>query len=388
MPGSIRGAASAESARRANLSVVLRLLHRHGTTSRARLTELAGYSRSTMGVLLEELARLDLVEEGQPQAQRLSGRPSLTLAPTDVWLAASVNVDVGGVEVALTGIGGRVVAIDHVTTHQPVTPYEAAHLAGELMRGLRTAQRAPTRIVQLVAVIPGRVQTDTGVVIQAPHLGWHNVPFAQLLGQVVGLPVTLAHDGHVGALAEALRGDVQDLAYLYGGPGGIGAGIIAGGRLYLGPAHLAGRLAHLYVSDDGPECYCGGRGCLTSVLSHRALTHLLGVSADAGNELREAILSGGARISAALDILLRALRTIVACYDPDLIVLGGSLSPLLTVGRQQLEAGLLQTNLKSARQVVRLAKPALGSDQFHIGACDLALAPLLEDPAGFCTLPA
>lgn len=43
---------------------------------------------------------------------------------------------------------------------------------------------------------------------------------------------------------------------------GIGAGVIAGGRVLRGYASSAGGWGHTKVAIDGPACHCGGRGCL------------------------------------------------------------------------------------------------------------------------------
>ena len=52
---------------------------------------------------------------------------------------------------------------------------------------------------------------------------------------------------------------------------GIGGGYIQDGKLLHGTNFCAGELGHTKVSMDGPECLCGGRGCLESYSSGGAL---------------------------------------------------------------------------------------------------------------------
>ena len=52
---------------------------------------------------------------------------------------------------------------------------------------------------------------------------------------------------------------------------GIGGGYIHEGKLLHGSNFCAAEFGHTKVSMDGPECLCGGRGCLESYSSGGAL---------------------------------------------------------------------------------------------------------------------
>jgi len=62
--------------RRNNLSNVLGLVHRSGPLSRAELTRITGLNRSTVGVVVADLADLQLVSEQMPEKGAKAGRPS------------------------------------------------------------------------------------------------------------------------------------------------------------------------------------------------------------------------------------------------------------------------------------------------------------------------
>ena len=61
-----------------------------------------------------------------------------------------------------------------------------------------------------------------------------------------------------------------DLVTLLGGAG-VGAGIVADGRLLRGGRGLAGQIGHLPVDAGGPLCRCGRRGCLEAFAGLPAL---------------------------------------------------------------------------------------------------------------------
>src|SRR5690349_21985793 len=97
--------------RRQNLSAILRRVHAHGPASRSALATLTGLNRSTVAALVAELVERGLVEESNPSATGLPGRPSpiVSVRPTGaVVLAVELSVD--SLAVGLVGLGGTVLA--------------------------------------------------------------------------------------------------------------------------------------------------------------------------------------------------------------------------------------------------------------------------------------
>jgi len=52
---------------------------------------------------------------------------------------------------------------------------------------------------------------------------------------------------------------------------GVGSGIVINGRILNGHHGIAGEWGHNVLSPDGPECYCGKRGCVETFISGPAL---------------------------------------------------------------------------------------------------------------------
>src|SRR5699024_3025278 len=113
---------------------------------------------------------------------------------------------------------------------------------------------------------PGPDGYDGAVVRFASNLGWADVPLGEELARRLGLdhPVlSLENDAKLSALAEAprlARRGIVDLVYLTGDQG-VGAGIIAGGRLIRGWSGFSGEVGHIGVDSAGELCRCGRRGC-------------------------------------------------------------------------------------------------------------------------------
>src|SRR5690606_266223 len=165
----------------------------------------------------------------------------------------------------------------------------------------------------------------------------------------------------------------------------VGAGIISAGALLLGSHELAGRLAHVAAADDGPLCYCGANGCLTTHLSAAALSRAVGGDGREGTSALAQRLSDlgpdHPTVRRLIVLLTRDLRTLVAILDPDIIVLAGALSALLRVAGSEINDSLALTNFDAARHAVQVVEPSLGSEQLHVGASDIGFTPLLDDPS-------
>ncbi len=116
----------------------------------------------------------------------------------------------------------------------------------------------------------GPMDRKTGVLHDVPNLpGWKGLFLTQIFTDEFGAPGYLDHDATVAAMGEMMFGagrGIDDFVYFTISTG-IGGGIIADGKIYRGCGDNAGEFGHMKVSDDGPECPCGDRGCLESFSS-------------------------------------------------------------------------------------------------------------------------
>ncbi|KAG7255561.1 hypothetical protein CRUP_001926 [Coryphaenoides rupestris] len=121
----------------------------------------------------------------------------------------------------------------------------------------------------------GRVNPQEGVILHSTKLiqEWSSVDLRTPLSDALHLPVWLDNDGNCAALAERKFGHgrgVENFVNIITGTG-IGGGIIHHHELVHGSTFCAGELGHIMVSLDGPECMCGGRGCIEAYASGMAL---------------------------------------------------------------------------------------------------------------------
>src|SRR5207302_1961684 len=101
----------------------------------------------------------------------------------------------------------------------------------QALEGLRDGERL--RVVSISA--PGPLDSRRGMLGNPPNLpGWHNLPLADRLSQLLSCPVYLENDANLPALAEFHRGagrGTRTMAYVTCSTG-VGAGLVIDGKLF------------------------------------------------------------------------------------------------------------------------------------------------------------
>lgn len=382
-----------DSLRRDNLATVLRLVHRSGGEGRSRsaLTALTGMNRSTIAALVGELVARGLVAETEPVSRSGVGRPSPIVTATQRAVALAVNPEIDAIQLAVVGLGGRVISRHRVAASAELSVPDAVALTATAARTLLAGLASEHELIGIGIAVPGLVRTEDGLVRLAPHFGWVDEPFTALLSAALDLPASAGNDATLGVLAEGTFGagrGIADLVYLNGGASGIGGGIVAGGRPLTGAAGYAGELGHTFVNSDGIHCHCGATGCLETEVRRAPLLELVGLDDARSDELGEALLASDAdavraEVERQLGYLGVTVRNAVNTFNPQRIVLGGFLAALYAVAPEELERSVAAQPLAASREAVQIVPAELGGDILMVGAAELAFAGLLADPAGF-----
>ena len=395
VPG--RGARFA-GVKRDHLGAILRVVDARGAISRSDLGLVTGLSRSTVGVLVADLAARGLVVEGAPEARGGPGRPSPTVSASPdgpVVIAAELGID--GVTVAVVALGGTVTARERVEwTRGSREPGQVASEIAALASVLLGSLTPRPDVIGAGVAVPGLARTTDGSVALAPNLGWHEVPFGQLLRDLLPArtAVAVGNEADLGALAEFVRGagaGTQHLLYV-SGEVGVGGGFICRGQLLGGRNGFAGEVGHLPVNPAGTPCRCGSVGCWETEAGEEALLRRAGRrrGADLPGAL-EALLrdakEGDRRVLAALDEHGRwvgiGLAGLVNVLNPDRVVLGGLFARMHPFIAERVAWEMERRCLAAAGTGVEVVPAGLGVDSALIGAAELAFESLLADPTSY-----
>ena len=268
-----------------------------------------------------------------------------------------VGIDMGGTSLRALVVNDKneILAIEKTPTNVAQKPEglirDLAAMTEDVVRsaGLRKSQ---LRAVSIGA--PGAADPVTGVVYNAPNLGWKAVPLGAELKKLLHVPVFVENDVNVGVAGEHALGagqGAQELVGMFVGTG-IGGGIISRGELYLGLRGAAAEVGHMIVQVDGPLCGCGNHGCIEALASRTAMERDVRAAIRAGEKscvLKLMEERGKTRMTSS--VLQRALKrndpvmrkvmkraqyflgmavaSIVNFMDPECVVIGGGIAERL-----------------------------------------------------------
>ena len=357
-----------------------------GPCTRATLAAELGLNRSTIKAVVDGLAETGVVTEAVPARRNGAGRPSLMVLPEpEAAVVLAIDVRVEQVAMAMVGLGGQLLGRHSWNLHHRTrVPGEVITHVAESAQLLSDELAVTARGVGVS--VPGVVRRDDGFVHEAPNLGWRDVALGTRLAAVLRVPVQVANDAELGALAEHVRGearDVDDLVYI-SADRGVGGGVVAGGRPLRGTRGYVGEIGHLIVRPGGRACYCGSRGCWETEVGEAALCRALGLPEDTPRGVVVAELRAIAAdpLSAPLEEfaewLATGLVTVVNVVAPDLVVLGDLFTALPPALVDRVREQLHERSLVSrAMGGTRVLTSPLGRDAKLVGAAELAFEPVL-----------
>lgn len=319
----------------------------HGADSRIRLAERLGLSRTSLTRIARELTSLGLVVEGDSLEPSGRGRPAEMLhlrGGAAHFLGVKLTADT--LFAVVTDLSGAVV--DRRTERlRGRNVHQVVRQIGKVAAGLRAG---PTIPVAVGVGIAGDVQYRAGhsILKDSGHLGWDDIPLAQLVGEVTGLPVTVMND--VDALTAAHHwfggGIARDPLVVYAVGAGIGCGIVVNGDLVEGRHGRSGRVGHLRLGGGGRPCDNGHVDCVHAFVTVPSVEYNAGVEPGEYDLALERARSGHPRSVRAFDAAAYALGAAVAesvnAFDPELVSLMGEGLAMLELAPEEFRRGLTE----------------------------------------------
>ncbi len=249
-----------------------------------------------------------------------------------------LGIDIGGTKTSLGLLDRTDRLVDHAT--MPSLPQNGCRLLTQRIgrifhQLLHNNGLTPEDILSVGIASPGPLDLASGRIVHIPTMGFRDEPVLDYLKEALKLPAWLENDTNAAALCESLIGagrGYRNVVYITISTG-IGCGIAVNGRIIDGGAFAAGELGHLKAVRGGLDCPCGGKGCLEMYASGTSIARLasekLGRSVDAKEAFalaRQGSAECTAVIGEAADHLGYAIASVYQILDPDIIVLGGSVT--------------------------------------------------------------
>ncbi len=241
-------------------------------------------------------------------------------------------------------------------------------------------------------MVPGTVNNDNAVVVQAPNLpSLTSFPLKAVLEERFGWPVVLENDANAAAVGEmwlgAARG-CRDVVSVTLGTG-VGGGVILDGQLWRGAHGSAGEIGHTTVDPfSGLKCKCGNVGCLEMFASATAIVRMTRENLpqfpqsllnreeltaervyEAGRDGDQLALCVFKRFGTYLGIGLANLINII---DPEIIVIAGGAVNGWPLFADYMHREVNERAVRVTAQQVRIAAAECGDNAGLLGAARLA----------------
>ncbi|WP_310586176.1 ROK family protein [Telluribacter humicola] len=238
--------------------------------------------------------------------------------------------------------------------------------------------------------LSGRINYKTGHSYSFFH--FDERPLSQIIESKVGIPVFLENDSRAMAYGEFCMGVVKDeknVLFLNLGYG-IAVGIMLNGQLYYGKSGYAGEFGHMPLFDNELICHCGKKGCLETEASGWALTRMfrekllegsssvLSLKNMAPEDVQMEDIIGAAKNDDVLAIELiakigenlgRGIALLINLFNPELVVLGGSLATTEDYLSLPIKTAINKYSLSLVNNDTELKMSKLGERAGIVGAC-------------------
>lgn len=297
-------------------------------------------------------------------------------------LKYAIGIDIGGTKIAagLVSLKGKVLRKEKLPTSKNVS--ENIRNIIFLIDRIRKGKVYPVGIG-----IAGQIDIKKGRVIYSPNLpAWQNVTILKKIKKNLEAKfatpyqrIKIDNDANCFTFAEwkLCYPKVKNLIGITLGTG-IGSGAIVDGKLYHGEA-FAPEIGHTVIEIGGRRCACKKLGHFEAYSSGRAIEKqyfsLTGQKLQA-TEIEKRVFLGDLNAKAvyrkAKEYLAVGLANVICNFDPEIIVLGGTIgvkSKLLYLGLENL----IKKNLFLKGKKIRVVKTKLGEEGGLIGAAVLAM---------------
>ena len=332
-----------------NLAIhtILQLVWEHESITRAQLSRISGFSRSTITLNVDRLLAQGLLLEG-----RINNKQSRTnlMINQDRGIFIGVEMDADCCEVGSTTIGGSLINSERFAIDFDGGPdFILSQIESCITKLCSMSQR---KVLGIGVGLPTPVDYEKGHAVHPAFMpGWHHYPIKTNLADVFHCPVFVDNEVNTMAYGEVYLNQKlrsSDVLFIKLGMG-IGSGLIVGGKIYRGNSGMSGNIGHMRYDAYTEKCSCGKQGCLEAIAGGTALltkarelaqlahnSKSQNVNEDQGyltiQNLVDAVKQGEQSIVALVEeratIVGSMVGRMVLFFDPKTVILGGDLCNL------------------------------------------------------------
>lgn len=215
--------------------------------------------------------------------------------------------------------------------------------------------------------VPGIVDLKKGILYEAFNLlAWDKVPIKSILEKRYNVPVSVNNDAKCFALGEKHFGAARkykDVVGIILGTG-FGAGIIIDNKIYCGKNCAAGEFGRVLLKDKTIEDYCSGKFFISKYRYSGKELYEMAKKHD--KKALRAFKEFGENLGLGLSVVINSI-------DPEIIVLGGSVSEGFEFFKKPLLTSLKKHIYKQVYKNIKIVKADNIEKAGVLGAASLFL---------------
>ncbi|HSN83496.1 MAG TPA: ROK family transcriptional regulator [Polyangiales bacterium] len=381
--------------------LILNILWKEREISRAELARRTSLSRSTVSAIVNELLDTGLIKEAHAGVSSGGRRPIMLEFQDQSSFIVGIELGATHVSCVLTDLRCNVRASWSVPAPVRDEPEVALQ---KMTMGVRAVLEAgdvtPPQVLGIGVAVPSPVdQNRPGELLPLIVPKWKGYNIATHLRKILERPVFVDNDANLGALAELWWGvgaSVRDLTYIKVATG-IGAGLIIDGRIFRGSGGVAGEIGHTSIDPNGPQCVCGLRGCLATLIGTPALLEQAKDMLRASGSNRAPPASIDELVDGALDgdpmsvELIRyaghrlgvGIANMLNLLNPTMVILGGGIARAQDILLDAVRTTIAGLSLPASIRNAEIRMTGLNEWGIAVGAAPLVLEAALNDPSLF-----
>ncbi len=364
------------------------------------IASLLDISAPTANELMLSLLKDGLVKDTGKRLEGVGRRATIYKLAEDSYYFLGVEIKKYKLNIGLMGMDKKLIASSLGIPFSFSNAHDSLNAIIEGIKAFLTTVTIPSdKILGVGLSIAGRINIKKGEILTIYHFG--DAPVKSIVETALKLPVYIDNDSRTIAYGEYYfgEGNNEQNALVVNLDYGIALGIFIHGRPVYGASGFAGELGHIPIFDNEKICFCGKKGCLETEASGLALiNYILAKMKDGSNSMLQEMLDTKGYLEIE-DIVLavkhgdnlaiegvaaigeklgKGLAVAINLLNPQLIILGGTLSALGEGLLLPVKASLFQHSLSLINSDTQVVVSKIKDKSGLLGCCLLVRNKILR----------
>jgi len=362
-----------------------------GENTIPNLSKETGYSIPTITKLIGELLEEGIIHDFGKIDTTGGRRPNIYGINPNAFYFLGVEVNRTAVSIGLQSADNKNVLISENILYALENNRESLDKLCDIINEfIDKSEVSRQKIIGACINLTGRINSREG--FSYSFFYFEEKPLSTIIESKINVKTYLENDSRAMTYGEYKSGAVkneQEVLFV-NISWGLGMGIICKGCLYYGKSGYSGEFGHAPIFSNDILCQCGKKGCLETEVSGWALER------EIKNKLRSGASSVLSKIkdidSINIDHIIRAvaeqedvlaievieemgeklgryLAMLVNIFNPELVIIGGTLASVSDYLQLPVQTALKRHSLNLVNQDVKFKTSKLGDKAGVVGAC-------------------